>query len=170
MLCEMTDEERAKVNQAYASIRACFNIYTRALGIENVAMQPGLAVCVAASWILDENRHISFHPCNELKRYKRAAYFTYWFTWIKPIQIISKELVPSTYQALVNERFALFMAYRILSIDREGVVPKEFSEEMLYVLRYRNSTPEALFTTMQLLELSARCGELQKLYTKNRRV
>jgi hypothetical protein len=164
MSYEMTDEEKVKFAQAYAAIRSGFNIYTRALGINDVTIQPGLVVCVAASWILDESRHIEFHPCNDIKRYKRASYFAYWFTWIKPIQVISEELRPSADLALINERFALFMAYRMLGISAVGVVPNDFTEEMLYVLRYRNSTPESLFTTMSLLEISAKSGELRKTY------
>jgi hypothetical protein len=166
MLYEMTDKELAEVKRAYASIRSGFNIYTRTVGLKDVMIQPGLVVCVAASWILDESRHIRFHPCNDIKRYKRASYFTYWFTWIKPIQVISEELQPSARLALINERFALFMAYRMLGVSTEGVVPNDFSDEMLYTLRYRNSAPESLFATMNLLEISAKSGELRKTYTK----
>lgn len=161
---EMTDKEKAKAEQAYAAIRAAFNIYTQTLNINGAVIQPGLLVCAVSSWILDESRHIEFHPCNDIKRYKRASYFAYWFTWIKPIQILSTELNPSVHLTLINEKFALYMAYRMLGISAVGVVPNDFSEEMLYVLRYRNSTPESLFTTMNLLEISAKSGELRKAY------
>ncbi len=80
MSYEMSDEEQIKFAQAYASISMGFNRFVRILGIENVSLQPGLVVCVAVSWILDESRHIKFHPCKEIKRYKRASYFMYWFT------------------------------------------------------------------------------------------
>jgi hypothetical protein len=52
MLYEITDEELAKVKQAYASIRSGFNIYMRTVNLDGVTIHPGLVVCVAASWIL----------------------------------------------------------------------------------------------------------------------
>jgi len=62
------------------------------------------------------------------------------------------------------------MAYSLLEIDGKGTIPKDFNDEMLYVMRYRNSSPESLFATMRLLEISAKSGELRKAYAENRHV
>jgi hypothetical protein len=167
MQYEMTAEEQAKAKQAYAAIRTSFNIYVKTTGFTDIEIHPGLVVCAVSSWILDESRHTDFHPCEGVMRYKRASYFIYWFTYIKPIQITNYELHTDARMALINERFALFMAYRMLGVSASGVVPNSFSDEMLYSLRYRNSNPKALFVTMHLLETSAKCDEFWKAYSKH---
>jgi len=166
MAYDLTDDEKNKIDEAYAAIITAFDHYTKVLNINDVIMQPGLLLCAVTSWILDEGRHIVFHPCNNIKRYKRASYFAYWFTRIKPIQVLSIKHQPSVYLVLINEKFALFMVYHLLGIGGRDIVPNDFSDEMLYVLRYRDSGPESLFTTMNLLEISAKSGELRKAYIK----
>jgi hypothetical protein len=164
MSIDLTDDEKAKIDEAYASIMTAFDFYKGELKINGVIMQPSLLLCAVVSWILDESRHALFHGCEEIKRYKRASYFAYWFTWIKPIQVVSSVRKPTKQLVLVNERFAAFMVYSMLEIHEKGAIPKGFNDEMLYVLRYRNSSPESLFTTLCLLEISAKSGELRKAY------
>jgi len=77
MSFDLSDEEKAKIDEAYATIMAAFDIYKSELKIVGIAMQPSLLLCAVVSWILDENRHILFHGCDGLKRYKRASYFAY---------------------------------------------------------------------------------------------
>jgi hypothetical protein len=161
---DLTEDERIKVNEAHAAIMACFNRYSRILKIADAKMQPGLLLCAVASWIIDESRHMEFHPCSDIKRYKRASYFAYWFVWVKPIQVFSEDLQLSREKAIINERFAAFYVYWMLEISKAHIIPKEFNDEMLYVLRYRTSSPESLFATMSLLETSAKSGELWKAY------
>jgi len=170
MSYDLTDDEKDKIDKAYAAIMAAFGRYKQTLEVNDVMMQPGLLLCAVTSWILDEERHAAFHPCNNIKRYKRASYFAYWFTRIKPIQVLSADRQPRTHMVLINEKFAIFIVYSLLGISGRGVVPSDFSEEMLYVLRYRDSSPESLFTTMNLLEISAQSGELRKAYTKKQTV
>jgi len=166
----LTDKEKEKIEQAYAALMRAFDVYAHTLKINDVAMQPGLLLCAVTSWILDEGRHMLFHPCKELEKHKSAAYFVYWFVRIKPIQVLSKDRQPRSYMVLINEKFAIFQAYYLLEISRRGLVPNDFSEEMFYMLRFRESRPESLFTIMKLLEISAKSGELQKAYCEKKDV
>jgi len=121
-----------------------------------VAMQPDLLYCTVTSWVIDESRHIDFHNCNDLELHKKVSYFVYWFSHLKPIQVLNTANVSNSRIVLINEIFAILYAFKVLGIKGSNVVPNKLYMDLVYMLRYRKFTAESIFPMMRLLEISAK--------------
>jgi len=155
----LTEEQTKQIKERYASVMYAFNELKNIPSNINgfaVLMQPDLLYCVVTSWVIDESRHIDFHNCNELELHKKVSYFMYWFSHLKPIQVLSVANVSDSRVALINEIFALRYAFRMLGIKGSKVVPSKLYMDLVYMLRYRKFTAESIFPMMRLLEMSAK--------------
>ena len=161
----LTEEQKSEIKGLYVSVRNAFDGFKNktlpVLQNDAIEMQPEQLYCVVVSWILDKYRHVDFHKCNGLKIHKMASYFLYWFTRLKPIQILGVgEATSDPRIVLVNEIFAMRMACHMLEIEGSNTMSNKLYNEFIYMLRYRTFTAESLFSTMHLLEISAEKGAL----------
>jgi hypothetical protein len=162
----LTDEQKERVKNWYASTMYAFEDFKSFLkDIEGgaVMMQPNLLYCVIVSWVIDEDRYIEFHKCkNGLELHKTAAFFLYWFSRLKPIQILSVGDGSNQQLVLINEIFALLGVCKMLNIEGSKVMPEKFFKEIVYILRYRKFTAESIFPTIRLMDVAAKNNVLMQ--------
>ncbi|MDR3012778.1 MAG: hypothetical protein LBU70_06175 [Chitinispirillales bacterium] len=163
MRCTLTPQQEHEIDLRSAAVVKAFDALKGAPSMfkdSTVLMQPDLLCCVAASWVIDEDRHTAFHECKGLKAHKAAAYFAYWFVRMKPIQVMNAGGMPNPQTALINEVFVVYYVCKILNIKLSSVVASKFYHELIYLLRFRKFTAESMFPTMRFLEISAKNGGL----------
>ena len=103
---------------------------------------------LVVSYRHDLNRHRAFHLEDSYPdEYKQAAYFAYWFSKVKPINLLNANYF-FKYLA-INELFAVHVTLRMLNIQ-----PKQISNEQyrnfVRQLYYRNTDPKQLYYALEL--------------------
>jgi hypothetical protein len=136
------------LKKRYAYITSAFDMFKSEYG-GNIRLDKLLLQHVLRSWGIDEERHKEFHMIETMRHYKQAAYFAYWFTKLKPIQVELKSVHDRA--CLANERFALSISLNMLSVPTNSI-NKELLEKLEYMLRYRKFSAESLFVTFELLK------------------
>jgi len=89
-----------------------------------------------------------FHNGMNISEYKEASLYGYWISKLKPITYISNKEVNVKD---VNEAFAIFFVLVTIRelkgmTDKDFCFNKSFVKSLIYSLKYRNLTEEALIT------------------------
>ena len=129
---------------------------------------------VAKSAMDDIWRYKAYHQRNRDKKsnaVKRAAYFTKWITRLRPIYF--NRPGPDEGQGfdhqdtslLLNEGFALHFSFTTIAgeLKRESLFPEpEFMVDLMYDLRYRGLSGNALMTVFEMIYSAAEGDRLFK--------
>jgi hypothetical protein len=87
---------------------------------------------------------------------KKSAYMVYWLNKIRPIYVERPSDDPASLAAslsddtsiIVNGQFALTVAYAYMNF----IFSEEFAEQLLYILTYRSTDPNALILMFQMAD------------------
>ena len=74
MSYSITPEQKRIVDEALAAIKVNYDCFTQTLNI-NCALNLNLLDCAVVSWVLDEQRHTNFHPCDNIEIHKKHLSF-----------------------------------------------------------------------------------------------
>jgi len=105
---------------------------------------------VVESCSLDMARMQAFHSIAVPDRHKRAAFLMVWIVRMRPIQLNAGVSVTEGL-LLINEIFAVHAGFAALSIPGD-ICSVGYLRNLVYILHYRNLTPEILASSMYLLE------------------
>lgn len=112
-----------------------------------------LLIAITSMWH-DKERMKSFHEITVPDRFKDAAFLTYWFNKVHPVQTTCEYVEGKHIEAklLANAEFALACALARMKV-RIGYIDKIFYRNILYTLTYRYVSPEHLALTYTALFL-----------------
>lgn len=110
---------------------------------------PSLVCTLVTSLDEDLKRFEHWHGSENSEPHKSAAFFVYWFSKVKPIQIAGHH--KHSNQITINESFGFVLAMSMLNID-EGRISDAFFAEFVYSLYYRDTNPKQMFFTFELLD------------------
>jgi len=137
------------VNDITKTIYHEFELYRENHKDSGFAMIPSLVDVLVKSWIKDLERFELYHDSKNSEEHKKAAFFVYWMSKVKPIVIGSHH--KHDRQITINEIFAFSMAMNMLKIGR-GRISVEFFEEFVYSLYYRDTSPKQMFFAFETLD------------------
>ena len=102
------------------------------------------------SYFLDLYRMKDFHGITHADQHKRAAFSMLWIVKAHPIQL---HTVASMTEALmvINELYAMHVGLSHLEIDITNI-SSTYIRNLIYILHFRQTSPEILASAMYLLE------------------
>ena len=106
------------------------------------------------SYFLDLKRMKSFHGIEFADCHKRAAFSMLWIARAHPIQLAT-DVKMTEGLLIVNELYALQIGLNHLDIDMAQLSGK-YIRNLLYILHFRNPSPEVLASSMYTLECAAK--------------
>lgn len=85
-----------------------------------------------------------------LEPLKQIGIFAYWMAKLKPLRCVARKTAPRMH--LVNEIIALMVGIAAIKcLYRIASVPKELVDEIIYTLRYRNTSQENITLILKAL-------------------
>ena len=153
----ITTEQKKIVDEACAAIRANYDVFVEVLEL-NCVIDTNLLDCAVISWVIDEQRHTNFHPCDNIEIHKKASFFLYWFIKFKPIRAKIHYTNDLRYVA-VNELFVFYYILKMLQIKDEKI-STPFFNRFIYMLLYRDIHPEPMFMTISLIDSLAKTAKI----------
>lgn len=115
-----------------------------------IHLAPKLLRHAVESCFLDLRRMKSFHGIDFADAHKRAAFSMLWITNVRPIQLATNVNMTESH-LLINEIFAIHVGLNHLSISI-GDLSAKYLRNLIYILHFRNPTPEILASAMYTLE------------------
>jgi len=132
-----------------ATIYNQFEIFRTRDRNSGLRMVPILVDIASESLAQDLERFETFHDSDNSELHKQAAFLVYWLSKVKPIAI--QPFQKHTKYITVNEYFAFLLAMRLLDINIERI-SDSFTEEFVYSLYYRDTSPKQMFYTFMMLD------------------
>jgi hypothetical protein len=107
------------------------------------------------SCFLDLERMKAFHGIDYADQHKRAAFAMHWITKTHPIQLATDANMTEAL-LVINEWFAIHAGLAHLDIDVSDI-SGPYLRNLIYILHFRQPSPEILASAMYLLECSCCC-------------
>jgi hypothetical protein len=104
---------------------------------------------VSESYFKDLDRKKKFHGIQYADSHKRAGYMVKWIMRFRPVQMMTEGAKPRV--LLVNEHFALTVAFKFLNIPPASVPPPLY-KNLVYALRFRALDANAWALSFFLLQ------------------
>ena len=107
---------------------------------------------VVESYFFDLERMKVFHGIDLADQHKRAAFTMIWITKLHPVQLHTNANMTEAL-LVINEWFAIHAGLAHLDINVSDI-SRGYIRNLLYILHYRQPSPEILASAMYLLECS----------------
>ena len=149
---EANEIDNEIVRSLTLNICESFDSFKKHSTLDKIKIDPYIARTAVISWMLDLDRHTSFHNSEDPDEFKKAGYILYWLTKTKPISTTEPDItqINSDYQT-VNEEFALNHALYLLKINPKNVGNNDLLDRFIYSLYYRDDNAKSLVMKMELL-------------------
>lgn len=118
-----------------------------AANLTGITINPAILYAVATSYYFDIKRAKDFHDTTLANGYRQAAFIIKWLLRFRPINDTNAD----GRFLLVNEKFALALAFALLGIDPASV-DKPLYAHLLYSLRYRVMDEGALIAVFMAIK------------------
>jgi hypothetical protein len=146
------DKYKEKIRERIALLKTEFNDFCNATDIVKGSLQLPIELLneVVLNYFVDIDRLKEFHTIDRINNIKIAAYLTYWWVKIKPIQIINYPGNNSWRYLKINESFASTIAISIVFKTNVRFVTDDlaqlnkFYDFLHYCLKYRNLSAQGI--------------------------
>jgi len=115
-----------------------------------IHINPKLLRHAVESYFLDLDRMKDFHGITHADQHKRAAFSMLWIVKAHPIQLHTDANMTEAL-LVINELFAIHAGLSHLQITIDNI-SHEYIRNLIYILHFRQVSPEILASAMYLLE------------------